>query len=131
MPQIEVKESNLKEFINLVAERSIHRILLTDYASIEPRKVESAFVLAPMVKVVATAFDRDRGFIYRWSEQDESERMVTIIAGTGKGPNPSRLASRKEEVRQILREEGFEVDEGEWTPESAEAFLDARRRAIG
>jgi hypothetical protein len=32
---------------------------------------------------------------------------------------------------QILREEGFEVDEGEWTPEAGEAYVASRRKIVG
>jgi len=132
MPEIIVKDVMLPELLKTLESRSIKRVLLTDYATIEPTREGGAIVMLPMIRVVATAFDRSADIIYRWSEQGESARMVTIIAGTGKGPNPGgRLAARKEEVRQIFREEGYEVDEGEWTPENARAFVNARAKAIG
>jgi hypothetical protein len=132
MPDITEKTLSLPEFLKAVAGAGIRRVLLTDYALIEPTPEGGAIVMMPMVRVVATAFDRQAGIIYRWSEHGKSERMVTIIAGTGKGPNPGgRLTARKEEVRQILREEGYEVDDGEWTPENASAYVDARARAFG
>jgi hypothetical protein len=129
MPPIQVKDVTLKELLNIAGQHSIHRLLLAEYSSVEPRQQGTSFVLAPMLKVVATAFDRENGVIYRWWEQDESERMVAIA---GNGTNlAGKLTVRKDQVRDFLREDGFEVDEGEWTPESAEAFLDARKKAIG
>ncbi len=56
--------------------------------------------------------------------------MVTTGNGHGRSVGGS-LVTRKQQVFQVLREEGFEVDEGEWTPASAEAFLSARRKIVG
>mgnify|MGYP001549342957 CR=1 FL=1 len=85
-----------------------------------------------MVRVVATAFDRENAEILRWQEQKDANQMVTIVAGTGKGRhNEQELVARKHELMAILRDEGYQVDEGEWTIESATAFLEARRRALG
>ena len=128
----EVEEKSLKEFMEAVRRASIRRILLTDYATVEPVQKGGAFVLVGMVQVVATALDRSQKVIYRWSEKDESERMVTITAGTGRGRNPGgRLAARKEQIFQVLREEGVEVDEGEWTRDTAEAYLASRKSLVG
>ena len=126
MQDITEQTLSLPEFLKAVAAAGIRRVLLTDYALIEPTPDGGAVVMVPMVRVVATAFDRrPAGIIYRWSEQGESERMVTIYRGTGKGPSPGgRLSARKEEVRQILREEGYEVDDGEWTAENASEYVD-------
>ena len=123
---------SIRQLVEVAKDRKIPRILLTDYATIEPVRENGAIVMVPMLRVVATLFDRGGNLIYRWSEQKPSKRMVTILAGAGRGPNSEpALASRKEEVRQVLRDEGFEVDEGEWTPDSARAFLEARHRLIG
>jgi len=128
---IPVKDVTLRELIEASRSASLRRILLTDYSAVEPKKINGAIVLVGMVTVVATAFDRKNKVIYRWSEQGESERMVTITAGTGRGRSTGgRLAARKQEIFQVLREEGFEVDEGEWTPESAAAFVASRREIV-
>lgn len=128
---VEVKNiPQLSVFIDSVKGAGVRRILLTDYATVEPKKKGNAFVLVGMVTLVATAFDRTN--IFRWAEQDESERMVSITAGTGRGRNPGgRLIVKKDQVFQLLREEGFEVDEGEWTPTSAQAYLSTRRKFVG
>lgn len=129
---VKIQDKSLKEFLEAVRRSGTHRVLLTDYATVEPKQKGKAFVLMGMVRVVATALDRSRKVIYRWSEKDESERMVTITAGTGRGRNPGgRLAARKEQVFQLLREEGLEVDEGEWTTDTAEAYLASRKSMVG
>jgi hypothetical protein len=127
-----VKDVPLRELIDAARKAGVRRVLLTDYAAVEPKPAGGALVLVGMVTVVATALDRKGKVIYRWSETGESERTVTVTAGTGRGPNPGgRLAARKADVFQVLREEGFEVDEGEWTPRSAEAFVTSRREIVG
>jgi hypothetical protein len=131
---VKVEDKSLREFLEAVKNADIRRVLLTDYATVEPKHQGGAVVLVGMVQVVATALDRKPApkVIYRWSEKDESERMVTITAGTGRGRNPGgRLAPRKEQVFQVLREEGLEVDEGEWTPATAEAYLASRKSIVG
>lgn len=129
---VKMEDKSLKEFLEAVKKADIRRVLLTDYATVEPKHEGGAVVLVGMVQVVATALDRKPKVIYRWSEKDESERMVTITAGTGRGRNPGgRLAARKEQVFQVLREEGLEVDEGEWTPATAGAYLTSRKSIVG
>src|SRR5579862_6069170 len=109
---IEVKDVTLKELLSLTEQKHVRRVLLTDYATVEPKQRDGEFVLLGITRVVATVFDRDDQTIYRWSEDGESERMVTVVADACRGPNASgRLTARKEQVFQVLREEGLEVDE--------------------
>ena len=129
---VKVRDASLREFLQAVRESDIRRVLLTDYASVKPKRTGGVVVLVGMVRVVATALDWKRKVIYRWVEEGESERMVTITAGTGRGRTPGgRLATRKEQVFEVLREEGLEVDEGEWTPDAAEAYLASRKSIVG
>lgn len=130
--RIDVKPLTLKEFLDVARDRRIRRVLLTDYARVEPKREGADLVLVGMLRIVATAFDREPGVIYRWSEEDESARMVTVVAGPGGQPNVGgRLAGRKEQVSEVFREEGFDVGEGEWTPESAQAYLETRQKIVG
>ena len=129
---VKTKGVTVKELIETARKEGIRRILLTDYATTEPKREGGVIVLVGMITLVATALDVKNEVIYRWFEQGESERMVTIIAGAGRGPNPGgRLATKKAQLQQILREEGFEVDEGEWTPQAAEAYVASRRKIVG
>jgi hypothetical protein len=131
VPQVKPITS-LKNFLDEVKKSGIRRVLLTDYATVEPKREGGAVVLVGMVRVVATALDQKQNVIYRWFEEDESERMVTIVAGTGRGRNPGgHLAARKDQVFQVFREEGLEVDNGEWTPDSADAYLTSRKKIVG
>jgi hypothetical protein len=86
-----------------------------------------------MTTVAATVLDARSSKIYRWEQKGRSKGTVTINAGVGRGPVGAGepVAQLRDDVRQILRDEGFEVDEGEWTPDSAERFLASRRRLIG
>jgi hypothetical protein len=125
---ISVKEVTLKGLIEAAQAAGARRILLTDYPSVDTKRTRDGFVLVGMLMVVATALDRKKKVIYRWFEEGESEKMVS--AGNGRGQKTGALVTRKQQVHQVLREEGFEVDEGEWTPASAEAFLTARRKIV-
>ena len=110
-----VRDVTLGNLIGTVRGAGIRRVLLKEYGSAKTQREGGAVVLVGMRTVVATALDRDEQVIYRWSETGES----------------GRLAARKAEVFQVLREEGLDVDEGEWTPKSAEAFVAARREIVG
>jgi hypothetical protein len=114
----------------------VKRVLLTSYGSVEPVRDSGAIVLAGMTTVAATvldAGDANEPKIYRWEEKGRSKGMVTIHAGVGRGPlGPGEpMARLREDVHQLLRDEGFEVDAGEWTPESAERSLASRQRLVG
>ena len=124
---IQMRDVTLRELIDAAKKSGIRRVLLTDYASTEMKPEGDALVLVGMTEVVATALDRGGKVIYRWSEAGESKQMVAFIGGAARG----RRVGRKDQLFQVLREEGFEVDEGEWTPESAEAFFASRRAIVG
>ena len=120
-------------FLSELHNRSnIRFVRLADYGLVEPAKRSGAFVMQPMVRVVASAFDRDKEEILRWQEQKDANQMVTIVAGRSDGLHSDQeLVARKEELRAILQDEGFQVDEGEWTSENANAFLQTRKRVVG
>jgi hypothetical protein len=132
MGEISLIDVTLKELIEKAKLARIGRLLLADYSTLEPKRQGRAFVMMPVVRVIVTAFDAGSGAIYRWWEQQESKRTVTIVAGTNRGPNadPS-MVTRKEVIRGLLRDEGFQVDDGEWTPEAARAAVDARKHVFG
>lgn len=123
-----VQDLSLGELIEAAKTANVRRVLLTDYAAVEPKKTKSGTVLVGVVTVVATALDRTKMVIYRWHETGESNQTVRI--GTGHGPG-ARSTAQKQEVLQIFREEGFEVDDGEWTPKLAEAYLASRKYIVG
>jgi hypothetical protein len=105
---------------------------VADYGLVEPAKRSGAIVMQPMVRVVVTAFDRDKSEILRWQEQKDANRMVTIHIGVGRGShNEHEFTARGQELKAILVDEGYQVDDGEWTAETANALLDARKRVIG
>lgn len=130
--RVSLKE--LKDFIDKARQANARRVLLTSYGSVEPVKQGSALVLAGMTTVAATVLDAGGSpTIYRWEKKGRSKGTVTIHAGAGVGPpgGGEPMAALRDDVRQLLRDEGFEVDEGEWTPESAARSLATRQRLIG
>jgi len=115
---------SLTEFINLLEARHIRLVKLTDYGNVEPIKRGSGYVLQPMVRVVGTALDVAAKEIVCWTVEGESRRMVTSAAGAGRGPTPDvdRVAEKRR-AREVLRQLGYEVDEGEWDVNSAEQVI--------
>lgn len=123
----------LRQLIEKAQGAGIKRALLTSYGSVEPLQTGGAWVLAGMTTVAATVLDPGARTIYRWEEKGRSKGAVRIRAGSGRGAvgGGEPMARLREDVFQLLRDEGFEVDEGEWTSESAERFLASRKRLIG
>jgi len=112
----------LAEFINQLKTRHIRLVKLTDYGDVEPIKRGSGFVLQPMVRVVATALDVDAREIVSWAVEGEARRMVTATAGAGRGADPERVIEKRR-ARDVLRQLGYEVDEGEWDVNAAEQVI--------
>lgn len=133
---IAVESVSLKELIEHARDAKVKRVLLTTYGSVEPVREGSATVLAGMTTVAATILDsRDARApkICRWEEKGRSKGMVKIATGAGRvsvgagGP----VAQLRDDVHELLRDDGFEVDDGEWTPESAVRSIASRQRLIG
>jgi hypothetical protein len=129
---IDVIPVSLKQLMDRARELNLKRVLLTSYGSVEPVRDRGALVLAGMTTVTATLFDGS-GQIYRWEQKGRSKGTVTIHAGTGRGNIGAGepVARLRQDVYELLRNEGLEVDEGEWTPDSAERFLASRLKLIG
>jgi hypothetical protein len=129
---IDVIHVSLKQLMDKAHDLSLKRVLLTSYGSVEPVRDPSALVLAGMTTVTATLFDGS-DHIYRWEQKGRSKGIVTIRAGTGRGNIGAGepVARLRQDVYELLRNEGFEVDDGEWTPDSAGRFLASRLKLIG
>jgi hypothetical protein len=129
---IDVIPVSLKQLMDKAHVLNLKRVLLTSYGSLESVRDQGALVLAGMTTVTATLFDGS-DHIYRWEQKGRSKGTVTIRAGTacgnvGAGEPVARL---RLDVYELLRNEGFEVDDGEWTPDSAGRFLASRLKLIG
>jgi hypothetical protein len=122
-----------KEFVHELQHRpSIRVVRVTDYGGVEPSNRQGAWVMQPFVKVVAAAFDKVAGEIVQYVEQKDADQMVTVIAGTGRAEhNDFDVVARKDELKALLQDAGYQVEDGEWTVRAAEAFLVARQKAYG
>ena len=129
---IDVIPVSLKQLMDQARDLNLKRVLLTSYGSVEPVHDQGALVLAGMTTVTATLFDGS-DHVYRWEQKGRSKRTVTIQAGKGRGNVGAGepVARLRQDVHELLRNEGFEVDEGEWTPDSAGRFLASRLKLIG
>ena len=88
--------------------------------------------MQPRVRVVATAFDRSAQEILRFQEKRDADQMVTVITGKNHGHhNDYDMVARKDELKALLLDGGFQVEGGEWTPESAGQFLEVYKQALG
>lgn len=116
---------SLDEFLRESARSgSIRLVKLEDYGFTAPVKRGETVVIQPMVRLVATAFDKQNRTIYRWQETTEARRGVSIQASTGNGTHDeATVVMEKDRVRQLLQLEGFSVEKGEWTPAGVETLL--------
>lgn len=106
----------------IVGAGSIRLVKLEDYGFTSPVDKDGVFVIQPMVRLVATAFDKRSGTIFRWQETMEARRAVNIRAAGGAAPEGTVLME-KDRVRELLQLEGFIVEKGEWTPAGIETLL--------
>ena len=118
-------EPSFKDFLGAITQcSSVRLVKLEDYGFTAPVTKEGTVVIQPMVRLVATAFDKQSDTIYRWQETTEARRGVSIQASTRRGAHEeAAVLMEKDRVRQTLQLEGFSVEKGEWTPASVETLL--------
>ena len=96
----------------IIAAGSIRLVKLEEYGFTKPVVKNGAVFIQPMVRVVATAFDKSASAVYRWQETADAK------PGDEAGP-----LTATEQVRELLQLEGFGVERGEWSPGAVEALL--------
>jgi hypothetical protein len=110
----------------------VRLVKLADYGFVSPLRTSSgAIVMAPQVKVVATAVDKDARppKLVRWQSSRRASGTVTVGIGTAKGIHGDMdVVAKKEDLAKWLELEGFLVSEGEWTPEEVNRLLAAAAR---
>ena len=115
-----VDASTLDEFVrSITSAGSIRLVKLEDYGFTSPVDKGGMIVIQPMVRLVATAFDKKNGTIYRWQETTEARRAVNIRGGSPDGV----VLMEKDRVRELLQLEGLSVEKGEWTTAAVETLL--------
>jgi hypothetical protein len=81
-----VDASSFDEFVRAITNAgSIRLVKLEDYGFTSPVDKDGMIVIQPMIRLVATAFDKRSGTIYRWRETTEARRAVNIRGATGPG----------------------------------------------
>jgi hypothetical protein len=122
--------ASLGEFIDQLEARHVRLVKLADYGNVEPVKKGSGYVLQPTIRVVATALDAAAREILSWAVKGEARKMIARAAGTRRGPSPdSERVANKQQARDVLRQLGYDVDEGEWDARSAERVIAALEEA--
>jgi hypothetical protein len=119
-----VDVSTFDEFVRAITDAgSIRLVKLEDYGFTSPVEKDGMISIQPMVRLVATAFDKRNGTIYRWQETTEARRAVNIRSATGSGAPEGVVLMEKDRVRELLQLEGFSVEKGEWTLAAVETLL--------
>jgi hypothetical protein len=94
-------------------------------------KKGSGYAFQSTIRVVATALDAATHEIVSWEVEGEARKMITRAAGTRRGRSPdSERVADKQQARDVLRQLGYDVDEGEWDARSAERVISALEEAI-
>jgi hypothetical protein len=77
-------------------------------------KKGSGYAFQSTIRVVATALDAATHEIVSWEVEGEARKMITRAAGTRRGRSPdSERVADKQQARDVLRQLGYDVDEGE------------------
>ncbi len=110
----------IQAFFAELKQRSYIRLIkVADQGLVEPVKRNTAFVMQPMVRVVATAFDFDKNEILRWNDKwDVGSGVVTLNAITHQGRhNDSTGARTRDNIILEAQKRSLQVVRGEeWTP---------------
>lgn len=104
---------------------AVRLVKMSDYGFVSPLRTSSgAIVMAPQIKVVATAFDKPSGTLIRWQSTKRASAGVTVGIGTAKGIHGDvQVVATKADLRKWLELEGYAVSDGEWTPEELDRLL--------
>ena len=121
----EEKCSSFKDFVDKIEKAGTIRLVkLKDQGFTAPATRDGIVVIQPMVRIVATAFDRKQSKIIRWEVTADARNGVSIDATTGQGTHDeTTMKADKERIRQTLQLDGYSVENGEWTVPTVEILL--------
>lgn len=129
MPVEVIDRDTFEAFLEELRNRpAIRLVKLADYGFVAPLKTSSgAIVMAPQVKMVATAFDKDGNALIRWQSAQRANSTVTVGIGTARGIHGDvEVVAKKEDLRKWLELEGYTVSDGEWTRDDIERLVSKR-----
>ena len=121
-----IERDTFEAFLDDLRNRPAVRLVkLADYGFVAPLRTSSgAIVMAPQVKIVATAFDRDANALIRWQSARQANTAATVGIGTARGIHGDvEVVAKKEDLRKWLEMEGYLVSDGEWKPEELNRLL--------
>jgi hypothetical protein len=110
---------------------SIRLVKLADYGFVAPLKTGSgAIVMAPQVKVIATAFDKASNALIRWQSARQAMSTGTVGIGRANGIyGDIDIVAKKDDLRKWLELEGYSVSDGVWTQEDLDRLVARRAEA--
>lgn len=114
---VETKRYNgeLYEFIESLNRLSIRKVRIRS-ESYAGSSIQGHFtILKPKRRIIVSAFDFNTNTVHLWEYDVE-------LGGPLLAPEASRVF-KKNEIREALEISGFEVDEGQWSPENVEDIL--------
>jgi hypothetical protein len=129
MPVDVIDRDTFEAFLDELRNRPAIRVVkLADYGFVAPLKTSSgAIVMAPQVKIVATAYDKDGNSLIRWQSARPATSTVTVGIGTARGIHGDvQVVAKKDDLRKWLELEGYSVSDGEWTRDEIDRLV-ARR----
>jgi hypothetical protein len=133
MPVEIIECDTFEAFVDELRGRHAIRLAkLADYGFLAPLGTSTgAVVMAPQLKVVATAFDNDADALIRWQSSTPSGKSnPTAAIQTVKSVHGDvKIAARKDDLRKWLELEGYSVSDGEWTAEEIERLTTKRIRS--
>jgi len=127
-----IETETFEQFLDELQKRpTVRMIKLVDYGFVGPLRTSTGTViLAPQLRVVATAFDKAADTLLRWESMRQPRANASIAVETIKGIHGDmRVVARKQDLRNWLELEGYSVSDGEWTPEEVDRLL-ARRQTV-
>ena len=127
--------ATFEEFLDELRRRPAVRLAkLADYGFVASLKTSTgALIMAPQLRVVATAFDKSTDTLLRWDSMRQSDTSATAAFETVRVAHGEvRVVARKEDLRNWLELEGYSVSDGQWTPEGIDRLLNrlGRRQTV-
>lgn len=116
--------ADFDEFLRLIGRRDIRLVKLADYGLVEPVTEKGVTVMQPMVRIVATAFDKASGTLVRWEDKRRTRQGIHVCADGGASRHSDkRSLALREHLTQRLQIEGYNVADGEWTADQLQSLI--------
>lgn len=125
-----IESDSFEDFVDELRKRPAVRLVkLADHGFVGPLKTSwGAVLMAPQLRIVATAFDRPTDTLVRWESVRQADTAKSVAFETVKGAyGDMRVVRKKEDLRDLLELDGFLTSYGEWTTADVERLLTLRQ----